>query len=73
MAGSYSNACATITTTRSVAVFLGGATVTADQTATGGVSIAAGTTAIIPSNGDTGRDLYAITPSSTAVVGYLLC
>lgn len=56
-----------------VAVYLGGATVTADTTATGGVSIAAGATLIVPSNGDQGRDLYVVTPSSTAQVGFLFC
>lgn len=54
-----------------VAVFLGGATVTADATATGGISVAAGASVLIPTTGGAKADLYAVTASSTANVSWL--
>jgi hypothetical protein len=55
----------------SVAVFLGGSTVTADATATGGISVAAGASVTVPTVGGAKADLYAIVASSTAAVAWL--
>lgn len=54
-----------------VDVYLGGPTVTADVTATGGIKVVAGTTITIPSFGVAAQDLYAIAVSSTSAVGWL--
>lgn len=55
----------------SVPVYLGGPTVTADQSATGGVQIAANTTTLIPSLGGYGHNLWGVVASGTASVAWL--
>lgn len=55
----------------SVAVFLGGATVTATG-ATAGISLAAGAVVVVPAQGEVPRDLYGVVASSTANVAFLL-
>lgn len=54
-----------------VAVFLGGSTVTADTTATGGISVAAGATVTVPTVGGAKADLYAVVATGTANVAWL--
>lgn len=53
------------------AVFLGGSTVTADATATGGISLAAGATVTVPTVGGAKADLYAVVATGTAAVAWL--
>lgn len=53
-------------------VYLGGSTVTADATATGGVTLAATASITIPTSGAEQCDLYAIVASGTAKVAYLM-
>lgn len=53
------------------AVFLGGSTVTADTSATGGISVAAGATVTVPTVGGHSADLYVVTASGTAPVTWL--
>jgi hypothetical protein len=52
-------------------VFLGGSAVTADATATGGVSVAAGASVTVPTVGGMKADLYAVVASGTAAVAWL--
>ena len=54
----------------SVAVFIGGSTVTASG-ATAGISVAANATVTVPTVGDSPHDLYGIVASTTANVAYL--
>jgi hypothetical protein len=54
-----------------VPIYLGGASVTADQTATGGFSVAASSSALIPSVGGYQHDLYVVVASTTAKVAWL--
>jgi hypothetical protein len=55
----------------SAAVFLGGPTVTADTTATGGLQVAAGASMTVPTVGGAAADLYAIVATGTADVAWL--
>lgn len=57
----------------SVAVYLGGSTVTAGTTSTGGLQLAASSTTplLVPTTGASAEGLYAITASSTANVAVL--
>lgn len=55
----------------SVTVYLGGPSVTANQTATGGYPLAAGASQSVPSVGGLAQDLWAVTASSTAPVAWL--
>jgi len=54
-----------------VAVFLGASTVTANTASTGGYSLAAGTSVLVPTTGASSEALYGITASSTANVAWL--
>lgn len=55
-----------------VSVYLGGATVTADQTSTGGFEIAPGEKITVSTVGNLIADLYGITAAGTAVVSWLV-
>ena len=55
----------------SVSIYLGGPTVTANQTATGGFQVAASTSVTVPSVGGTQHDLYVVVASSTANVAWI--
>ena len=55
----------------SVIVYLGGPSVTADQTATGGYQVAANSSVLVPSVGGTQHDLWAVAASTTAKVAWL--
>lgn len=55
----------------SVAVYLGGPSVTADQTATGGFQVAANTSVEVPSVGGYQHELWVVTAASTAPVAWL--
>lgn len=51
--------------------YLGGSTVTADQTSTGGLSLAAGDRVRVPTAGNINADLYVVTAADTAVLSWL--
>lgn len=53
-------------------VFLGGPNVTADTTATGGVSLAANAMVTVPSVGGMTHDLFAVTATGTSNVSFLM-
>jgi hypothetical protein len=56
----------------SAAVYFGGASVTADTTATGGIKVASGASITIPScDGSVGSPIYGITATSTATVSFM--
>lgn len=55
----------------SVPVYLGGPSVTADTSATGGYPLAANASVLIPTDGDETRKLYGIVASGTANVSFL--
>jgi hypothetical protein len=57
----------------SVTLYLGGSTVTAGTTSTGGYQVAASASVLVPTTGggEAGDSLYGITASSTANVAYL--
>ena len=55
----------------SVTLYLGGSTVTAGTTATGGLQVAANATVNVPTTGAATEALYGIVASSTANVAYL--
>lgn len=55
----------------SVTVYLGGPTVTADATATGGLQVAANTTVTVPSLGGYAHNLWGVVASGTANVAWL--
>jgi hypothetical protein len=52
-------------------VYVGGPTVTANQTATGGFPVAVNQTVSIPSVGGASYDLYAVTATGTSVVSWI--
>lgn len=52
-------------------VYLGGSTVTAGTTSTGGLQVAAGATVNVPTTGSASEALYAIVASGTANVAFL--
>lgn len=52
-------------------VFVGGPTVTADTTATGGIQVAAGASITVPTIGGVIADLYAVIATGTAAVAWL--
>jgi hypothetical protein len=54
-----------------VAVFLGGSTVTANTASTGGYSLAAGASVLVPTTGASAEGLFGIVASSTANVAWL--
>lgn len=54
-----------------VSVYLGGASVTADQTATGGLELVAGEKATLSTAGNVAADLYAVTAAGTATVSWI--
>ena len=54
-----------------VSVYLGGSSVTADQSATGGLEVAAGEKVTLSTIGNLPVDLYAVTASGSAVVSWL--
>lgn len=53
------------------AIFLGGANVTADTAATGGISVAAGASVTVPTTGGIDAGLYAVIATGTAAVTWL--
>jgi hypothetical protein len=55
----------------SVTLYLGGSTVTAGTTATGGLQVAANASVNVPTTGAASEALYGIVASSTANVAYL--
>jgi hypothetical protein len=55
----------------SVTLYLGGSTVTAGTTSTGGLQVAANASVNVPTTGAASEALYGITASSTANVAYL--
>lgn len=55
----------------STPVYLGGPTVTADGTATGGLQVPAGATVTVPSIGGGTADLWAVMATGTAPVAWL--
>lgn len=55
----------------SVTLYLGGPTVTAGTTSTGGYQVAASASVTVPTTGASSEPLYGITASSTANVAYL--
>jgi hypothetical protein len=54
-----------------VTLYLGGSTVTAGTTATGGYQLAASASVLVPTTGASTEALYGITASSTANVSFL--
>jgi hypothetical protein len=54
-----------------VTLYLGGSTVTAGTTATGGLQVAANATVTVPTTGASSEALYGIVASSTANVAFL--
>jgi hypothetical protein len=54
-----------------VTLYLGGSTVTAGTTSTGGLQVAANATVNVPTTGAASEALYGIVASSTANVAYL--
>lgn len=55
----------------SVTLYLGGSTVTAGTTSTGGLQVAANAMVTVPTSGATTEALYGIVASSTANVAFL--
>jgi hypothetical protein len=54
-----------------VTLYLGGSTVTANTASTGGYSLAAGASVLVPTTGASTEALYGIVASSTANVAWL--
>jgi hypothetical protein len=54
-----------------VTLYLGGSTVTAGTTSTGGYQVAASASVLVPTTGASAEGLYGIVASSTANVAYL--